>query len=165
MTAKTFPYLSRNAGKAEEIEWLESVANSIEGGENGAYLSSLFTKDLVNWASEQVRNDVFPNIWAWYQHACEEITTARCDLGNETARREAAEENANRLRTELESVCEKLHTHVEASRQKEYDLYGQIGDLSSKVSQLEDERDEIVRSRDDEIIRLKAAIYDLEHAK
>jgi hypothetical protein len=62
MFHKTTIALITNPTKTNETEALESMARvSIDAG---GYLKSLFTDSLVQWAEDQIRKDLAPDIWA-----------------------------------------------------------------------------------------------------
>jgi len=56
-----------NPSKAEEIQVLENIRDIVRG--RNLYLTSLFTDEMVEWVSKQIKNDIMPDLYAHYKNA------------------------------------------------------------------------------------------------
>lgn len=87
--------------KQEEIGIIETLHDAFKG--TGNYLESLFSKNIVDWVSEEIRQDFLPNVMsAW------SLDQIRMNvLENEIA---ASKNNEDRLKHQI-SVSHELHEH------------------------------------------------------
>jgi len=116
MATKNIAPLTSNASKQAEIFWLEQVANAV--GDN-TYLKSLFTPELIEWVTEQIKSDI------------------SCDLYGAMLYRRDAE--IARLTAEVETLKTQDREHyMDSVRRQE-----RVHELTSRIAAVEQANDEL----------------------
>lgn len=118
-------------GKAEEIAILQKLVDNFAGTQS--YLASLFTVDLFNWASEQIRCDFPPNIAAHWRADSKELTKANDDL--KICVRE--------LEDQIKTLSNELEDHqlaIEAQKAQVIELSKECEDHRSTIFDLREQR-------------------------
>ena len=148
--------------KATEIKVLEKLHTNLKG--TGTYLESLFTFEFAEWVRYQIANDWLPNIY-------EELNAER---NNHSVTKAEARLDVERLEKEVDDLKEDLNTYravvdeqnekliaitneannwqeaFESAREVQYDIASRLCETEIRYLQQEEE-----------IIRLKAKLYDL----
>jgi len=144
-----------NPSKAEEIEVLTKIRDAVAGKD--LYLVSLFTDDLVAWATKQIQDDVMPDLYAYYQ---DEIRTADVELGNFRKKLAEVEGKAESLQRELDEKAREMKVlwnqlkTVEEARDAAYEKYEEALATASSIGA----EKALV---EEEVVKLKARLYDL----
>ena len=142
--------LKSDCSKGEELTRLHDY-KELSG--TGTYLSMLFTDKFITWCEEQVKNDFSLDIFDYYQASIKELNES------ESARIKA-ETHIQVLENQLENqgkiANSQAQTISELNRRLAETESRAIGYCVSNSS-----KDDIILERDEEIIRLKARIYDL----
>lgn len=162
MTArKTIAKLGPNPGKQEEMDFLNAVAASLD---RNTYLSSLFSKDMVKWACEQMRLDVSCDLWGALNHARER---ALAEGGRAMEQKKDANAMIAALKVEAMAAqerVEELRQKVKLTEEKAQLLKDRWNEALEESKQAHDEtyyaQTEIDRLNG-EIVMLKAKLYDL----
>jgi DNA repair exonuclease SbcCD ATPase subunit len=156
--------------KLDEIEILKQLAGAFT--EHDGYCKSLFREELVSWAAGQIRLDLPPDIWA----ECLGASAAQAEIARET----------QELKIELNSKAKTLQRALEENA----DLKKKAKAFTAELAELEDAREALAnqealieemrremtilgqahgeqraaleKARQD-ILVLKARLYDLEH--
>jgi len=152
--------------KTLEIEILQNMSDAFK--DTDTYLASLFTQELVNWATEQIRNDFPPDIFDFFrreeaaahaqrQDANEALTNEKMnvdDLGKEVDRlKKEVKEAEQALDEAKEETAAYAQEHMQDNIQSQK-AYEELATESTKLCQSLD-------TRDKEVLRLKAEVYDL----
>lgn len=144
--------LTTNSSKEEEIQFLKEVASMCG---SGSYLHELFTEKFMAMIEHDIKNDFYPDVMDKIEALQKEGTekSSKClELSSEIARLEKTMELKD-------SRIEELLSRLETFR-KEFDAtLTRSVDLQDKLIEKEDE----LAGKTQEIITLKAALYDLEH--
>lgn len=162
----TLPVLGANTSKDDEILALNLIADWARSGQS--YLQDLFTDKFVSRAAACIRGDGMPciDIHAELVHVQNQLSAeqdarykdaqlALYDFG----RVEQNLRNALTINVRLAAENESLHREIFA-------LDGKVQNLRQDYVKAVVERDEAIRRAevlDEEIVRLKARLYDLEH--
>lgn len=155
--------LDRDPSKQEEIDALHKVADVFRNGDT--YLSSFFTNDLLSWCEIQIKNDIGPDLYGTYAYqqsgALSELETLKKD-------HESTVREVNYLQGQLAGK----HNELEQEQKSKAGIIEHCQgveeknkDLLSALSEMRAERDEfrnIKESYADELIRLKAKLFDLQ---
>jgi len=148
---RTIDKLETDPSKAEEIAFIEEVAESVP---DNSYLKMLFTKQFMNWLREQIRNDFYPNLYEFWQQDVSDIE----NLHLEISRLKFQVEDTNKVLAvkskALSDLQEVFNTAQEAAGRNYDKLYYQLEDA-----------EKIVENLKGEIINLKAKLYDMMVAK
>jgi len=153
--------LDVKSSKAEEIETLHTFVDEICGQQT--YLSSLFTKELLNWAEEKILNDIAPDLYGFIKECQRETTQAR-GLASQW------EISFQTLNKKLESCEEQLKQVIQTNSEENSQLRADFIKRLSKWSRVYDERTEELKKVKDELFQakqtigeLKVMLFDKEH--
>ena len=159
MTEKTDPKgmnlrLSADPSKAEEIEVVEKLANWVRGQD--WYLTSFITPELASWVASNIRNDFPSDIYAYYTEAQKEVGRGFKQLEEELMTLKAElirkEERIARQEASLEDWSEDLTS----KRKRIVELLKAFDEVSTRAEEAERDLD----AAHEEIVRLKAKLYD-----
>jgi hypothetical protein len=148
--------LNTQSTKEEEIQFLKKVASAAG---DGSYLHSLLSTKLVGWMEDQIHNDFGCDLMGNWELAEEQLTESK----RATRILEQQLEVANNLLKSTEAEYEARVKHAESIQ---HQLGEQLMDMTNQWHQALDEKHELevlAQDRADEILRLKAALYDAEH--
>jgi predicted transcriptional regulator len=148
--------LTTNSSKEEEIQFLKEVASMCG---SGSYLHSLLSSSLVSWTELQIRNDFSCDVFENWESA-ERQRDVNANSVKILTQKLA---DANAL---VESTKEEHQFYVGAAETTKAMLDTQLEAMTDQWHQALDEKHEfkvLAADRAEEIIRLKAALYDLEH--
>ena len=150
MTKRMIPELNTTAFKADELAWLKKVAGLVE---EGTYLSSLFTEQLVNWCENQMRNDFPCNLYAL-------LEAARENSRQHESHGKALEADLSSTRQALLKEGQRIEW-LKERREEERERNAQLlAAHQHRGDELDKTWDEL-QAKDDEILHLKARLYDL----
>lgn len=152
-----------NASKSEELETLKKAAKLFEPG---TYLHDLFTERFFDWIESSMKNDFPPDIY-------EVIETLQKDSARETSARIQAENNAAQTEKGLRRAIADIESQVKRSDEESE---RQCNRLIQTEKDLTEERvthqatrgqlaaaQRVIECREDEILRLKAKLYDTQN--
>lgn len=149
--------LTAGATKAQEIEYLEKLRVKIP---DQCYLSSLFTRELLDWVRFQINSDIAPDVMATLVH-----TQSTSSETSESTRKEiqSLEAKISRLVNNLKVKDDTMATlagdrdeweeEAKHNRSKYHSAENEINQLKREL----DQKDEI-------ILRVKSENYDLTHS-
>lgn len=146
--------LPSNPTKIQEIAFLHEVAESVPGC---SYMASLFTSELLVWVEAQIRQDVSPDVWHNMEHFREAHNKA-VDAGR--AKVKDLEQQLSKQDEILKGLTERHQ--VLKDRADEYREEGnQLGRDLAKAVTVGYEREGRIAALEDEVICLKAKLYDV----
>lgn len=153
--------LPDDPSKDEEIDAIVKVVQKFGTAPNGRfYLTSLFTDDLCKWVAQRIRNDFPPDIWGeWMAERALNSVEARKvtkDLNDHKAALAVAleaVEATKRLWADADATNARVLEAVRRDRDEATDLY-------RKYSQMHYEADTERKALAEQVIRLKAELYD-----
>lgn len=155
--------VSTASSKAEEWQTLMEMAACAE---RGSYLESLFSGELLNWVKDQMANDFPCDIMDHLRHASDEVQEAQRLQAKAEAAVKHYEGTIKDLEGSLARREELMNNQTALIRQRN----DEIGDLTQQLlskdgdyNRLAELAEDAQNALKDEIIRLKAEIYDLEH--
>lgn len=120
----------------------------------GLYLESLFTEKLYNWVSNQIKDDIGPDVMEWAFDRTKEHQLR--NQVSELISRNQSLESTNKFLEECNKTKDELITQLGGSVEKWKE---QSVDLAFKVNQLHEECEKL----DEQNTRLKAHLYDLQN--
>lgn len=166
MTAtKSYPRIENDALKAEEIEALERFANSVG---SQTYLASLLSKKLLDWFNSRVHDDFSCDLFADYDYTTEQLATALISVKSYKAEVETLQAKLDYANQSAEDFKSVAAARVEELEKKIFTYATSVGEMTVRIEDLERElafanaraKSEVAQ-KDDEIIRLKAKLYDM----
>jgi len=147
-----------NMSKADEISIIEKISDTLKKVDNGSkeptnYLKCLFNESFIFWVKQQIQNDIFPEVMQYIDgyHIKED------ELERANGKIKLLIEDNETLKAENEKLNDKIFDffqrlgEVNAEHEKEVDEY--LHELEQVKQSLE--------QKEEEIIRLKAKLYDL----
>lgn len=163
---KTINRLQADPSKVEEIQFLETIAESIP---DDAYLKRLFTERFVNFIAQKIRDDWYCDFMDMYQAEINNVTDARAELGTLQRDFEKYVSARNQEIEGLNVTVEKLEGELDLAKkqaEQEYDRYWklrqQLGEVNRKamrdVDLLEKENEDLK----EEVVKLKAKMFDMQ---
>ena len=148
--------LTTNSSKEEEIQFLKEVASACG---TGSYMSSLLNSKLVDWMESQIRNDFSCDVFENWESA-----ERQRDVNAESVRLLTQDlVNVNKLVQSTETEYEARVKHAENMQSS---LGTSLTEMTNQWHQALDEKHKLkvlAADRAEEILRLKVALYDLEH--
>lgn len=152
---------TKNPSKIEEVNVVRKLMSDLMGTDT--YLASLFTCDLAGWVETQIMNDFPPDIWGAYQAEVQDLKRRLNDANKATT---IFQSEALEARKEVEAAGRKVESLQEDLRIAE-DLRAQESAKAGEIhEELEDAQADLrnyerqLEERDQEITKLKAALYD-----
>lgn len=148
--------LNTQSTKAEEIQFLKEIASAAG---TGSYLHSLLSTKLVGWMESQIRDDFGCDLMGNWELAEEQLTESTREIRALNTQLNVAHADAKKAKEEHESQIGMIETTLHM-------LDTQLADMTNQWHQALDEKHELkvlAQDRADEILRLKAALYDAEH--
>lgn len=128
---KTIDKLQADPSKAEEIQFLEEIAESIP---DDAYLKGLFTERFVNFIAQKIRDD-------WY---CDFMDMYQAEIDSASK----AEATAHDMQKNYELTITKLNREIEDLNKKIENLSLLADSKSQVINQLDDKYWELRRELD-----------------
>jgi peptidoglycan hydrolase CwlO-like protein len=162
LSASIIP-LGTNSTKAEEINFMYAVAQL--SGE-GSYMGMLFNQRMIDWLEDKIKNDFSCDLIADYVKAEEEAVQIRIDMQGQISSLKG--ENAE-LKREIKIINQDKDTILKANDacaeliEKKNDEIRQTEDQVYSLGSTIDSLQDVVKERDETIIRLKAQLWDMSH--
>jgi predicted nucleic acid-binding Zn-ribbon protein len=128
---KTIDKLHADPSKAEEIQFLNEIAESIP---DDAYLKGLFTERFVNFIAQKIKDD-------WY---CDFMDMYQAEIDNASK----AEATAHDMQKNYELTVTKLNREIEELNKKIENLSLLADSKSQVINQLDDKYWELRRELD-----------------
>ena len=125
-----------------------------------SYLAGLFTPEFVLWVNTQIDNDVIPNIFEWWTNDTKSMQDRIRELNEKVDRSDRAIYGSNQTIERLESVERDLTEMLSASRRNTSEAQREADEANRKLRYAKQE----LEQKDLELVKLKARLYDLEHA-
>lgn len=155
--------------KQEEIDVLKKLQEKFYG--NNYYLASLFTPKFTAWCARKIMDDIGPDLYEWWEGAESDSGRKLEDAKKEIERLrteynsfESDYNNAtNNLRREMESLRTELEGMIE---EKEIEA-NRVDLMNDNLKELQTDYSNACTKNADleaEVLKLKAHLYDLEHA-
>ena len=148
--------IDSSASKQEEIDLLNKVAKLFG---KGTYMADFFSEKLLGWVEEQLKNDFPPELYEAAAHEKDEHSKTL-----------ASSLKKDKRIAELEAMVESQKDSIATIRDSNYlNVSGLEADIDSYRTKWEQESyraDGLVASNtqlQEEVKRLKAMIFDLEH--
>lgn len=168
MTAISINLPDSNTSRDEEIAILEKLVSKI--APTSSYLSSLFSRDLLQWASWQIRNDFPANIMDAYQTVSRQKEEVISQASNDLSRKDRiikdlehrvfdAEANLSNAQIELGDHRSTLRDMSIAHNE----LMELVETLKRQLAEAEDEHRLDIDRLELQVVHLKARIYDLQN--
>jgi chromosome segregation ATPase len=165
MTTKTITKLDANnsqVGKADEIRFLRQVVESLP---QGSYLSSFFSKAMVEWLEDQIRNDFACDFYADYELLEGKLANCQDEFRN----------TLHQARTEASCAVNELQGRLDAMQmtlgktQKDSDHWfesrnsavSQVGELLSAL----DDEGKAKAELEAQVADLQAQFTDMEYSR
>lgn len=159
-----------STSEAEKIKIITDLHDFFAGTQS--YLDSLFTLSMAAWVENRIKDDSCPDLYHWYSQTIDEAEKARVDFRAEIAavnkdnkKYERQLEDAEKRVTELQTKLTTDHAIWLAEREQwnrmTDELRGDKVNLATEARNLHD----TVTEQADEIIRLKAKLWDLTQSK
>lgn len=149
----TINTLSKNPSKSDELCFLEAIAASVSPD---SYLSSLFTTQFVQWVVKRIREDVGPDLYAWYENKMQEATATATEIQKLRNTIDRLKEEMEVLAGEKEEEIERVKANLELSRQNRQEWQDNYHDLHEQMMAVEAQ----LAAADRIILELKAKLYD-----
>lgn len=154
----TITKLQNDPSKQQEIDFLNEIAESIP---SDSYLKDLFTEQLVNWVERRVKEDTMPNLYEWFQKTVNEVSDYEKvirELNDQITKNEVVHQK------QLEAT-KKMVTHFQELYNDAVDAGRQASQYYDKLHVEFDKAEEKIATLENEIIRLKAKLFDMMEAK
>ena len=154
--------LGKDSSKLEEIEFLDKVMSLIE---SGTYLSTLFSKEMLDWTRGNIRNDFPSDLFGYYNEQCKETQAASAKLETVISDQKKEIAGLNQglidgnkgieiLTQRLEARADDYNASFESYESTLYEVRVARNKVADKAEKLELE-----------VSRLKIEVYDLTHSK
>ena len=138
---------NHDLSKAEEIAIIEKLHMFFKGSDT--YLASLFTDNFLGWVSNQIKNDIMPDLWDW-------------GIGGNLPLRKEVEDLKN-TNEHLENENKRLNETLDVRAKLMNDLDERIVNQRIQKEELEEIIDGKANVIDElrlEVMDLKAKLYD-----
>jgi hypothetical protein len=163
---KTIDKLQADPSKAEEIQFLETIAESIP---DDAYLKGLFTNRFVNFIAQKIRDDWYCDFMDMYQAEIDNASKAEAKLKALQKQDEEIVKGYMKTIDAADKYTEMLEGDLKVAKEKvkqEYDRYWKLrqqldkvnGKAMRDVALLEKENEDLK----DEVVNLKAKMFDMQ---
>ena len=158
--------LGSQTGKQDEIAILNKIRDAVSGTQT--YLEGLFSPRLIEWFSKEVANDFSCNVMLVADDLSRgemvlksantrlEVEMERMKKDHDiklSAHRDGYHEEISRLKDEVESRKERMREYADALER----VNAQLREVESELRNCE----LISAGREEDIVRLKARLYDL----
>lgn len=154
--------LVKDSSKLEEIEFLDKVASLIE---EGSYLSSLFSKDLLDWTRGNIRNDFPSDLYDYYSEQQKSTQDALSMLERVEASHKKEIAGLNQGLIDKSYEIRLLNERLEA-RAKDYNAsFESYESTLNEVRVARNKEADKAERLEAEVSRLKIEVYDLTHSK
>lgn len=140
--------VSAESSKADEVNAIGKIAANMP---SGSYLSSLFTQDLVDWVSEQIRWDFTPDLLGNMQHAIEQ-SDEKLALAN------AAIRDSEIMQRRLERKVEELEAALDEANGKADRLAVALSDERSAFDRSAVAADQALQRERNRVARYRTAM-------
>lgn len=164
MTAKTAPKLTETATKADEIAFIESVAQNVPAG---TYLHDLFTESFLAWVRAQIRGDVCPDIMNLVAESRESERAAQATIREQQAAIREQMQTIASVRLDLENVRKTTAAQLEAAETAHRRIIAEYTDAAvSRIADLEAQlaaAQAQAAAAHQQVATLKIAIFDLQN--
>lgn len=155
--------------KQDEMDVLKKLQEKFQG--NHFYLASLFTPQFTGWCSQKIRDDVGPDLYAWWEGADSDkgrkLEDARVEIERLKNEYNSFEEKHNFMTNNLRKERESLKTELEAMIDEKAIEVNRVDLLVDTQRELQSNYSDACTKNEDleaEVLKLKAHLYDLEHA-
>lgn len=145
--------LSTQSTKSQELTQLTDY-QTLAG--TGSYLAMLFSNDFMVWAENQIKDDFSLDLMAEYKAVCNELSELASDKLKSDSKIKMLEsqlENQSKIIREQADKITNLNQWNRENSDKVLEYYHAM-----------DEHKEIILEQENEIIRLKARLFDLLNA-
>lgn len=146
--------LSKSPLKAEEILFMEEIAQSVQGD---TYLKDLFSPDMVGWVNNQIRSDFSPSLYEFFRQTEDERDQAKRDLGAVANQKDLMISYRDTIIEEKEANIILLGKSIEHLRSDYQDARITISGQLEEIEQMR----KYLEQTQWEVIQLKAKLYDL----
>ena len=147
--------------KQKEINVLKQTA---EATDPNSYLAGLYTESMVAWAAMMINQDFLPDIYGAYEREIGASSELRLELHEEKMRNQHIIAQRERDAVEAERKLEQVHDWLENQTRLANQALSRVGELEADLYLKQCENEELgekLAERDDEILRLKAKMFDL----
>jgi hypothetical protein len=152
---------TENPSKADEIKVLEKLEGIFKGTDT--YLASLFNCHLSGWVEKRIKNDFPPDIFEAYRHREEELQKKADDANKAASIFQGEAHAAKRILEEEQKTVKSLSEDLRISedlRERETDKVALAHELHEDAVVGLEELNRQLEEKDQEIVKLKAALYD-----
>lgn len=147
--------------KAEQIEFLEEVriATHTAMVETNSYLADLFSVEMTDWVTAQILSDFDTDLFKNWSDASDSISRLDKQLSSLEDQKQSLLDEAKRTKDLNEHLAQERTGQIDRMAGDVNDLLGQINDGNQDRQALENK----INRLDEQVLLLKAEVYDLEH--
>jgi len=139
-------------GKLDEINFLTEFAHALP---ENTYLKSLFSDELIGYATEKIRSDFLPNIYEELQGAWDDRMRMAGEVGQLKEVLSLKDAEYKELEQELKSIMEESRRRMNELHEERVTNHA----LRAEIDQLRNLNEQLQKQIDG----LKVKLYDLEH--
>lgn len=121
-------------GKKEEIEFLEKLKDSFKASTN--YLENLFSDKLVDWASDQIKNDFPCDIMADFEDGWEKVGRLETKINNMESFHSGERQNEHKKMEAMAQLIESQKVSITKQQDHIDAQYVEIQRLRNEVDRL-----------------------------